>query len=501
MLFSFHFLYAKHIDDKFTHLKLNEQIATYDDTLLTKGHMYFFLKPDECFACFSHILYLYELCELYDINCVGFVDDLDQDGIIKFKTNKNIPFRLVSDKMDLYKRFYKIRSRPVYILLDKGGRFIAADKCGGTNISDKDINTLLSKLKSNSSQNIHNMSKLLEIRRVLITDNGEPVKADKVHSILYSNTNKNMIIQNTNYLELIFVDSLGVCYNKLDLNELGHQGITPRKPLSLSWIEENKSILCNDISDAMDWGFYSLDINSKKANYINYKYPYPPYNVSGSIYNPIANTIVLGLTRSLMTDDPSFIDTNFNTLMIIDNNGKEIRRFGKPNELFQKFKISHMYHNRHIDIDDIGNIYEFQAPSNTINIYDKKGNYIRYFDIDFGENYRFIKDNLEPIKDVLLKWRTWNSKTSICRDLRVNNRCSEVLIVYSNVEYPVDIEDPKSSDALRKFYLHKSNFNSKRICDIQIPAFAQVIDTCGDDLILLEIANGFYNIVQYKILN
>jgi len=496
--------YSKGYIDYFTNMKLGAKTSMIGDTLKTAGHVYFFLKPNECVSCFSHIKAIFNMVNNnYNIECVGFLSDLDQEATDEFKNNKSIDFTLLSDKINVYKEKYQIKFQPTYLVFDRSGHLIAGDKCGGVNISDGELLNILDQLNEQYSKNLYSFPNLLEIDRKTIKDKtGNSVHANKSHYLLSLKKEKSIVIVNVDNGQFLFVDSAAVLKSEIKISELKDHGFNSKQPLPISWIKENESMLCCDIDKNWHYCFYKLDLKTNEATQIVYDYPYPPYNASGAIYNRKNNTIVLALSKSTATKNPDYISETANTIMILDTTGREISKVGKPEKLFQKYKISKIFTNDDIDIDNNGNIYEMQSPSPTINIYTPDGNHIKSFKLQVGESFKTISHDLDTTGNIFTDWKLWNSKPSYCHDLKIDIENNELFITYLNVNYTGSDKEAFEKEPTREMYLHKSDLDGNKMFkrDIQLPYKSLVISSFKDELVLLErIGNGF-DIVHYKIV-
>lgn len=496
--------YSNNYIDTFTNMKLGEKTTMIGDTLKTAGHVYFFLKPNECASCFSHMKAIFNMINTkYNIECVGFLSGLDQDATNEFKKNKKIEFTLLSDKINVYKDKYQIKFQPTYLVFDRSGHLIAGDKCGGVNISDEELLNIFEQLSEQTGKNIYSFPNLLEIERTTIKDNtGDLVHANKSHYLLRSKKEKSIVIVNVDNGEFLFVDSNSVLESKIKISDLKEHGFNSKQPLPISWIEENKSMLCCDIDKNWHFCFYKLDLRTKKTTEIIYDYPYPPYNASGAIYNPKNNTIVLALSKSTATRNPDYISEKANTIMILDTAGREISKTGKPEKLFQQYKISKIFTNDDLDIDINGILYELQSPTQTINVYTSDGSFLKSFELQVSETFKIVSQDLDSIGNIFINWKLWNSKASYCWDLKIDVENNELFFTYLNTNYTGESIEALEKEPKREMYLHKSDLDGNKMFrrDIQLPYKSLVISSLKDELILLERIENSFDIVKYKIV-
>jgi hypothetical protein len=487
-------------------LERNQKVQLIEEDPSKIGYIYVFFKSDECISCFSHIKFLFNtLSDKFDnrIGFYGFLENQTQEYANNYKKINKLTYPIIGDKIEIYKELYKVKVLPIYYIFDAQGHLIATDKCGGTRISDSEVINIFNQLKEKHSEN-NKFKDIKELKRIRLKDkNASEIFADKSFSVTMMNDNIHFLLLNSQSKCIYKYDTSGKYKDIFYLYKFNDNKYHVRQPLSISVTDKEGVFLYNDLNNEWNYSYFLLNLKNKTIKEIPFDYPWPPYNASGSAYIPKNHYILLGLNRATYTREPSYITNEFNTLMLIDTNGKEIKRFGKPDEVFQKFKISKIFDNNNFFIDHYSNIYEYQGPSTKVNIYTAEGQYIKSIPMRFDSSiYRYISYNLDTTGNVFKNWLEWNGKCSICRYLYYDTKSNKIVILYSNTTYPEEIEDPLSENAIRRYYLHIANFDGSNcyIKDIEIPNNSKVIHFSNNYFILLESIAGKFDLVLYKII-
>lgn len=487
----------------FTGAKINEQVKLYSDSVRYSAHIYLFFKADECTACFSHIRYISQLIgDKSKINMIGFLEGQSQEFADKFKQVNNFDFPVVGDKISLYKNFYKAKALPIYYILNRSGFLVAADKCGGTGISDTELNNIVKELKVQQANNIHGLPNLKERKRITINNNnGQPLVIGKFLRYLEDRINSHLLIMDSESKEIITLDSNYKLINRINLLNLSSDFFEIRQPLNISWIKEGETLLYCDVDRRYHYSLAIIQLDSLKLENISYNYTWPPYNVANAFYFPFSKNIILCLNRSSFTNEPSLISNEFHTLMAIDLSGNEIKKFGTPNELFQEYKVSKVFSNKFTTFyNDL--IFELQTPSKFANIYNSSLNLVKQIELSYDSSFRILDFDLDTSDNKQDDYRNWNSKVSIGRDIKFFDDGNLFCFIYSNVEYSEGIIDPRSENALRKRFLFVGDLSGNNLFskDIQIPDNSKLISIDGNIIKLMEQLDNRLDCVEYEIV-
>ena len=303
-------------------------------------------------------------------------------------------------------------------------------------------------------------------------------------------------------MSLSVVSHKGVVERDIDIKPMINENFNPIQLIHLSKTDYENEIICSYVTNKYDLFFVIINIeNETISKIIKYGNTYPPYNVKQGLYNIKNENFILSLDYSSYFKENVTVDSSLNTFLVIDKKGNEIGKYGYPNAIFQRYKISKVSSSK-MYIDDKGNLYRIQSPSKVLNIYDTEYNLVKQMEMSFDDTYRMPNCDLESTGDIFKNWISWNGKVNYCRELHVNHDDKEIFVIYSIVDYPDGIVDPHSDLATRHLFLHKSDFsgNNKFGKDIEIPSQSTCLIFDNNNITLLEKIDNSFDIVEYEIL-
>lgn len=466
------------------------------------GNIYFFISERDCYSCFANMEAIYKIVNSrYKINFLGFLSGQSQKFADKYKINNKILFPIIGDKIFLYSKHFKVKLSPLFIITNKFGKVLAFDKCGSTHTSIEEILKIL----DNESKQLEGVKKASDIskikRKVIINKKGGSVSSGKLFFPLFSKTNKLIYLLNSTLKQILIIDTNGVIQKTIDMKTFKNIGIDVMSPRHLSWMHEDSIIILTDINKQMEPIFYTYDIINNNINIINVKYPWPPYNTNKPLYNKKNNNFYFDLNRSTFTSLDT-IPPYVNTIMEVNLEGIELKKFGKPSDLYSKLKVSKVFSNK-LAIDNKGNVYDFQAGATNVNIYTSSGEYVKSIHMNFSNKYRTPKKDFETNGNVFLQWISWNKKISYPYYIDVDSDRNEIALMYNTVDYPENITDPQSAQADFRLFFHKSDLHGNNLFgkDIEIPKNARIVNSVGNNIMFIEQVNDEYHLVKYTIKN
>lgn len=487
----------------FTDYVLGDSVRILDEygtSRMADGHVAVFVDVNSCFTCSAALRVIQNVLKekKLEVEIVAFLGGKSQEYCDVQKKRNGWNFRVVADPIYAYQSLYKVKVTPFYYVLDRTGRILLMDKCGGVHVESGDIAKALmharGQYRSESSA-----SGLHEIyRRSVVDSAGKSLVVSSRTFILWS---PQRIVLFDAGMKLIHVaDTSGKVQRTIDLRRYGALVMSPLEP---SWAYGDSVLLGADVSlnPVGRRVFYLLNVNTGEVRNLNFDDTSvrSVYHVmTKPAFDAATSRVFVGIrprnNTRLADDSPMMI--------AIDSNGRELKRFGRPDSCFVHYRMSDALLTL-VKSHSSGKIYECQSPSRRFNIYDVDGNLLRTIIPDFGRQRKDFAEEMpvDANSGSMEYWVGMNSRCSHSMHILPSTDGSQIALVYMNSEYPPGVADPLSSQVRLPKYLHRMTSEGVRIGngDIPLPIDSKPFRVENDTIGLIQLENDRAVIVYYRI--
>lgn len=481
--------------------KVYDSIEVYNKDFKYNARMYIFTDYNACIVCNSNIQYYEEIFRGSNVEIIVFISGIGDEEVRYLKKNNEIKSIVISDKLDLYRQFYRVNKLPFFMFTDNYGQILAMDKLGGTNYRGKEIENILDSLIKNKP--FENESYLKEIFRYDIVQSGVPLICGRKRNVLWSEKQNKCYIQTENNSTIYEVDSSGIVI-KL------HKPCKAIKfycdySTSPSWVVED-SIIMGISSDDDGYFSYFYDLIKDTIYYvfrfdkledeflsnngfilgIDFKYAAFNNSIISSYYDMSKNTLLIDSMK---------------TLIRIDSSLKSYIIFGTPDSIYNKRALSCLFQEFFTHTKE-GLIISIQMFSNIIKQYNNQGKLLKKYTIDFGSGWRKINEDFRyDLYSDAGYWAGFRNRNSFYQEIFYSSIPEYIVILYENRIYPEGVTDRYSRLIKRNFYINLSDLNGKALLkdDLMLPLECLPFYFKGKGFWATELKDNKLQLVKYEL--
>ncbi|ROL56677.1 hypothetical protein D9V86_12725 [Bacteroidetes/Chlorobi group bacterium ChocPot_Mid] len=499
MFFLYEFALAQENLEDYTDYKNGDIVKVNDKNNIYDLRIYIFTDGGVCKIYNENITTIMNNLFGENLEFIIFLNLADCNEVKQIKTQNNWRCKVIGDEYGVYKSFYKVKQIPAMFILDNSGKVIDVGKAGGRKLNTLKIREYIKEYKSDIKINANKY--LLELERLKVYQEGLPVFSGMYHSALYDKSHNRFIIMNQRGCELLLVDSIGKVYKIVD--EKSHSNYECYMATdNLFWFVQDSIVF-----------LYSS--SSKPGRMIYHKYYLISDSLSDAIVleTPLVNkSTTFSFLHYFLTGKNKFLlyftqkGSDSNTLLtdedkvyfLYDTSGKIIDKFGKPAEIYHKFKISKWFNVAAVlgKNDDLITLQQF---TNILEFWNEKNQLIKSIPIDLGKNFRKI--NMD-FRDNLSSEDAANIKNSISKTISIfyDKNNDYILVCYRNETYPEGVYDYLSEEIKREVYIAIFDSTGKRLTDepILMPGHCIPFYFNDSNIYTTELNNKNLEIVKYK---
>jgi hypothetical protein len=431
----------------------NKIYKVIDENTEYNLRLYIFLNIPTCHGCESNCDYLVKSFEkINNIEIVGFISGTNDQGIASLIERNNWKFKIISDELGLYHKYYNIDTTNSYIMLDNEGKLILKKNLSTDTLMVKFVEGFVKSQKIKLSDTDYKLSQDFNIEL-------DSKLQDVFYHGLYSSKYKNYFFIGYRYGNLISTDTLGkIILMKNDL--INHKEMKNCSVLNISWRIPDSLILIslNFIKPMSGWSNKIIEYDIIKKEFKN-------------IYFDLIDTLKSSFTIVGCPINEDYvivykyqIENNLDTIEFVkpitvyNRDLKFVGDYGYVSDLYRKYNLRKMFVMFFSYSSEF--LYSLQMYSDFINVYDKNYNIIDKIKLERSTNLRKTNKNI-PVNPSKYDWGEFLSSTSTYRAFLYNQEKNMFCIYFVNETFPPNINDPSSPEIIKEHFIVIYNISGR----------------------------------------
>ena len=353
--------------------------------------IYLFASPATCSLCNLNINQLFLYSKRNNCEQKVFVAGLNQVDAESYKEQMKFNCPVIGDENNIYTDYYDANDLPKIVVLDNKGKLLISGKLGGQEIAYSTLDSLLSINKFDSDKD----SKLKEIERIQVTQDGKIHFTNHLREILYNKSKNNYVVRERAIAEFYLVDSAGNVFR--NINHQTHKNLKGFKSSErMSWKIQDSILFFitksfTDTTIIKYLHFYDVIndtiIRSQKISSILDSLNIAQYN--DNIYQTNQN-------RFIMFYHPQFedlprrcrkLESSHHSVYVFDDNISFIKSYGSISKLFEKYSAS-KWHGYRFKLDQLNNLFLMEDFTKQLSKYNSEGELVFSKDLNLGQEFK-----------------------------------------------------------------------------------------------------------------
>ena len=446
----------------------NEKYEVIDKSRKYSARCYFFTPIPACTGCLKNINFTIQQLNYInkDIEIVGFVSGVNDEGISLLKKNQGWDIKVINDELGLYHNYYLKGRSNVFLIIDDEGNKI--DYYGTSDLSNIDsFNNSLKKLLNNAQ---NEKFRVLQETEIFYPDTSKRFIFGEMYSVIFSEKIGKYYFISYDRYHLIEADLTGQITDHFYFKDIDMSFCS--KAEAAFWMLKD-SLLVIQVQDGE-----LIENNEYRA--INYfltfntiKKTFKEIKINTLRNRTITSINYLQDNEFIFTDDLDYdtskIDLNkYKPFKIYTINEESLLEKGRlPKVYFEQNLIKHI----HSRFCTFGNkIYALFNYDNSIIQFDRDHNSQKIIRLEKSGNYRITKVDL-PDKLVHPNeyWSDFANKVSLNSGFVFDAVNRHFLILINNLSFPDGITEYNSPNIKTSQYALLYDIDGNLISEIKLP--------------------------------
>ena len=352
--------------------------------------IYIFASPATCSLCNLNVNQLHLYSQRNNCEQIVFVSGLNQADAEGYKIQMKWTCSVIGDENKIYTDYYDANDLPKIVVLDNKGKLLISGKLGGQEIAYPTLDSLLSINKFDSDKD----SKLKEIERIQVTQDGKIHFTNHLREILYNKSKNNYVVRERAIADFYLVDSTGNVFRNINHqnNEL-LKGF--KSSLKMSWKIQDSILffINNAFTDSSIYKIlHEYDIANDTITKLSYITPIlekvgiPKFQEN--IYFPSKNRFALVYCPRFEIPQTSHkIDSSQKLIYFIDDNLICLNKVGLIPLNFQKYSASTWF-GTFITLTNSSDLFLINKFSTLLSKYTYEGELVFSKHISLGKEFK-----------------------------------------------------------------------------------------------------------------
>ncbi len=372
-----------------TYLK-SQQLKPIDRDSNYIGRIYIYLDMNSCAAYVRNVNHVEKMTNKYNLERVVFLQQEAPSDVDSIRSKHKWQSKCIADEYQIFKEYYAFRTVPGFLLLNSEGKEILNSRLDGAHIKFPELKSILDSL----SKNVKNSNPLKVLSKVKVIRNGKSKRSGFHKFGTYDYKNNITYMRFNGSYSLWKIDSTGIA--EVMTSKKSHP-ILDIKRKSYYGMYMNGS--CDTIISLFKGEYYT-----KENKLFFYDIEENKYTYNTLDRTKISDTTFISNFYTYL-DDKIFVsyDTWYNTkpdgnkdwksFYVFDLNGKYVTSFGEPSGFFRENFLGRRY----IDYiqSDGKHYYSLQRLQDSIRVWDKEYNLLKYIPIKMGKAYNEVLTKIE----------------------------------------------------------------------------------------------------------
>jgi hypothetical protein len=492
-------------------LKIGDIVDVWNPSAKVNARIYFFTDAGACHVCNLAISNIAKyLINKHKIEFVGFLNRADNEMIEFTKKQFEWNFDVVSDWLGIYMAHYKVKALPFYIVTDYKGKVLAYDRAGGQKYNPKQLDSIITfdrDYKENIGFKVGTNKFMREIKRVRLKhQDGRNLGGDHNINALINDKTGDLYLRTNFRCDIYVLDTNGKM--KYEISDTYYKDWDCDFPYQMSWFEKD-SIMCIynlkspgrilllfDVinQNILSTNVFSEFIDTSEAKIMNYQSGISGINIGNTDNFLTYTSYTKRVQKQYLTNDDKIC-------AVLDYDGNVIKRFGKVEPIFGKYKAIDWFEIKYIY--SFPNIYALQTFPNSLQKYDMEFNLVNSVKLKLGSAYKMLNEDINtPNSKEADFFPQLTSRISYLYNYPIYDEKNDIFLFnYINYFYPIGVTNHLSREVKKDFYMHVTNTDGVPYFpdDIFMQNMGQPIHIKGNKLWVIEIENSKLDLVIYEL--
>ncbi|MGB9702624.1 MAG: hypothetical protein ACPL1A_07850 [Candidatus Kapaibacteriota bacterium] len=452
------------------------------------AYLYIFVPETECDVCDVSLQKIVNyFLEKKHIEIIIFYNSNDEYKLNNFKIDFPKECVFILDRLSAYSNFYKVKKLEFFYIVDRNGKILYFNKIKGSKIKDKEIEKLLAvKINENKLK-----PKIEEVSRILLMNNGNLLKANKLRTFLFSKRDSTFYFKLNKFPILYKSDKFGNTTQLIDTLDLIKNNIIIG--YDLEWMVQDSLLLSFNISrDGYNLCSYNVSKN-EYSRYLEIQYS----GILAFNFANCNNQFIFAKGYPTSKTKPLSFNTSDHQILLYNSNGINIRNFGILSPLFQNNAFSCVVKNQ-IACNKNNEIIYWQNFTKYFEILDTLGNTLKKINLEmdtsFHANHETIPHDFNDSTWIYLRANySFNYKILIDN----NNPNVYAFVYYNNIDKNPNLPGYNYDQI---YYMQIIDISTSKNINLEFPVNAIPFYLEGDYLFTSEINDkNELSLVKYKI--